>query len=282
MSASREDFGIAIRSALLQRGARQKFSLFFLLCISILIFFLDTIQIKPMNTVRTLLNDGIYRFSSVVSSPFKFFSYLSSKSKKHMLTYKENIILKKELEVLKSKNLNVDFLKNENIKLREILNSQESDNLKYEIGKVILDKDSPYLHSIIINKGSRSSITKGMPVIENNNLVGVVIEVNYLSSRVLLLNDLNSRIPVVISPLSAQAILRGTGKEEPILDYLPEFFVAPEEGIVFTSGKDGVFAPGIPIGKIFYEDDQIKVKLFSDPNQLSFINVILDISKERQ
>ena len=111
MSASREDFGIAIRSALLQRGARQKFSLFFLLCISILIFFLDTIQIKPMNTVRALLNDGIYRFSSVVSSPFKFFSYLSSKSKKHMFTYKENITLKKELELLKSKNLNVDFLK---------------------------------------------------------------------------------------------------------------------------------------------------------------------------
>jgi|TARA_B110000211_G_C14046171_1_gene539068 rod shape-determining protein MreC len=281
MSASREDFGIAIRSALLQRGARQKFSLLFLLCISILIFFLDTFQSKPMNTVRALLNDGIYRFSSAANFPFKFFSYVTSKSKEHMFVYKENIFLKKELEVLKSKDLNIKFLETENLKLREILNSQESDNLEYEIAKVILDKDSPYLYSVIINKGSRASITKGMAVIENKNLVGIVIEVNYLSSRVLLLNDLNSRIPVVISPSSAQAILKGAGKKEPILDYLPESYVAPEDATVFTSGKDGVFASGIPIGKIFYEEDKIKVKLFSDPNQLSFINIILNTSKEK-
>ena len=81
MSSSRDDFGIAIRSALLQRGARQKFSLFFLICLSILIFFLDSLTNKYMNGVRAVLNDGIYRVSSISTSPFKFISYINTKGK---------------------------------------------------------------------------------------------------------------------------------------------------------------------------------------------------------
>ena len=114
MSTNRDDFGIAIRSALLQRGARQKFSLFFLICLSVLIFFLDSYPNKYMDKTRSLLNDGIYRVSSVATSPFKFFSYISLNTKNHFFVYKENQFLKKELELFKSKEFKMEFLLTEN------------------------------------------------------------------------------------------------------------------------------------------------------------------------
>ena len=66
----------------------------------------------------------------------------------------------------------------------------------------------------------------------------------------------------------------------PKLDYLPEIFQTKEGDKVFTSGKDGIFSPGIPIGKIFIEDNILKVKLFSDPNQLSYVGIVIDNFKE--
>ena len=72
MSTSRDDFGIVIRSALLQRGAKQKFSLFVLILLSLFIFILDNSNLKPIKILRSLINDGIYRISAVSSSPIKF------------------------------------------------------------------------------------------------------------------------------------------------------------------------------------------------------------------
>ena len=103
MSSSRDDFTIAIRSALLQRGARQKFSLFFLICLSLLIFFLETFEFKFMKNFRSLLNYGIYRVSYLASSPKDFVFYLNDKIKYHIFIYSENKTLKEELEKLRSK-----------------------------------------------------------------------------------------------------------------------------------------------------------------------------------
>ena len=145
-----------------------------------------------------------------------------------------------------------------------------------------MDKDSPYLKSIIINRGSNSGIAKGMPVIDGSYLVGKIVEVNYLSSRVLLLNDLNSRIPVTLGEEGAQAILTGKGGENPSLEYLPDQFIGQNDITVFTSGKDGIFVPGIPIGKTIIKDSKNFVKLFSQSSQLSYVTVQLLINSEER
>ena len=72
MSSSRDDFGIAIRSALLQRGAKQKFSLVFLISLALLIFFLDYYSFKLTKVTRTIVNDVIYRVSNLATKPFHF------------------------------------------------------------------------------------------------------------------------------------------------------------------------------------------------------------------
>ena len=280
MSTNRDDFGIAIRSALLQRGAAQKFSLFFLLSISIVIFFFDRYPNSVMNKTKSLLNDSIYTISSIASSPLKFTSHLSNNAKKLFFIYDENKLLKKELELLKNKELNLNFLKSENKILQETIDSTNvSESIFYDqdriLSKVMLDKKSPFLKSIILNRGSKSGIKKGMPVIDKNYLIGRIVETNYFTSRVLLLNDLNSRIPSVIEPNGIQGILTGDGNKEPRVDYLPELYVVEESSTVFTSGKDGVLPPGIPIGKTNFVNNVVKVKLFSETSQLSYVSVIL-------
>jgi rod shape-determining protein MreC len=119
-----------------------------------------------------------------------------------------------------------------------------------------------------------------MPVLKEDFLIGRIVEVNYFSSRVLLLDDLNSKIPVTLEPTGAQAILEGKGDDSITLNYLPDGFVAEDENTIFTSGKDGFFLPGIPIGKTLLNDEgKLTAKLFADINQLTIVKVIKINSK---
>jgi rod shape-determining protein MreC len=276
MSTSRDDFGIAIRSALLQRGAKQKFSLFVLILLSLSIFVLDISGLKPIKIFRSLLNDGVYRISAISSSPIKFSGIVKDFFITHIFVYKENRKLKTELEELKNKDFQTVYLQTENKRLQDIVQLEKKSVFTTIAARVILDKNSPYLNSVIINRGSSSGIKLGMPVLSEGNLVGRVVEVNFISARILLLNDLNSKIPVMISPKGSQAILSGLGEDKPKLEYLPEKFELSDKNLVFTSGKDGIFFEGIPVGNVIFEDNKIKVKLFSDPNQVSFVNIILE------
>ena len=275
MSVSRDDFSIAFRSALLQRGGAQKFSVLSLIFLALVIFFLDVYGVKFTKPVRGVINDIVYRITFLASTPTRFFPEASKNLSNFLNVKKENERLKAEIEKYKSLELNVEFLSDENKNLQKILETEYfNKNLSnILLAKVLVDKNSPFLKSIIINKGTSSGVLKGMPVTKDNYLVGRVVETNYLSSRVLLLNDLNSRIPVTLDK-GAQAILSGSGTQTPVLDYLPEDYEVINDINVFASGKDGIFTSGTPIGKT---NDKGTVDLFIDPNQLSFVTVNLNV-----
>ena len=280
MPASRDDFGIAFRSALLQKGAAQKFSLVSLIFLAVIIFFLDAYHFGFMKPIRSIINDGIFRVSVVASTPSRFFPGISNEISSLINIKDENERLKKELEIFKSKELRIKYLTSQNKILQQFIDSDEKItdiNKDIIIAKVLLDKSSPYLKSIIINRGSRTGVLKGMPVLANNYLIGRVVETNYLSSRVLLLNDLNSRVPVTLDVDGTQAILQGDGGTRLTLEYLPEDYNVNEGINIFTSGKDRIFTPGTPVG-ITNEDGE--VKLYVDPNHLSFVKI--DLTKQQK
>ena len=278
MSVSRDDFSIAFRSALLQRGGAQKFSILSLIFLAIIIFFLDVYAVKFTKPVRGFINDIVYRVTFLASTPSRFVPAVGQDLSSFFNVRKENERLKDELEKYKSLELNVEFLTDENKNLQKILETEYfNQNLSnILLAKVLVDKNSPYLKSIIINKGTRNGILKGMPITKDNYLVGRVVETNYLSSRVLLLNDLNSRIPVTLDE-GAQAILSGSGTDSPVLEYLPEDYEIIEDINVFASGKDGIFTSGTPIG---VTNTDGTVDLFIDPNQLSFVTVNLNVQNK--
>ena len=280
MPASRDDFGIAFRSALLQKGAAQKFSLVSLIFLAVIIFFLDAYHFGFMKPIRSIINDGIFRVSVVASTPSRFFPSISNEISSLINIKDENERLKKELEIFKSKELGIKYLLSQNKILKQFIDSDEEIadiNKDIIVARVLLDKSSPYLKSIIINRGSKAGVLKGMPVIAKNYLIGRVVETNYLSSRVLLLNDLNSRVPVTLDVDGTQAILQGDGGTRLTLEYLPEDYNVNEGINIFTSGKDRIFTPGTPVG-ITNEDGE--VKLYVDPNQLSFVKI--DLTKKQK
>jgi len=279
MSVSRDDFSIAFRSALLQRGATQKFSILSLIIVAIVIFFLDVYGFTVIKKTRSFINDIVYRVTYVASVPTRMFPSINSGIASHFNLKKENEELRLVIEKYKALDLNLEYISNENKNLKKVLDTENVENVSNKVlAKVLVDRNSPFLKSIIINKGSKDGIIKGMPVTQNRYLVGRIVETNYLSSRVLLLNDLNSRIPVTFDEKSTQAILTGGGTRKPSLSYLPENYQFVEDITVFASGKDGIFSAGTPIGKTEENGD---VELFVDPNQLSFVTVnLIKPSKE--
>ena len=274
METSRDDFIIAIRSAFLQKGAAQRFSLLVLIIISVILLSLDFYKAKPLNIFRSISKDIIYRGSFIISLPFKSLDRGYETVKTHFTFYDDYQNLKNELYILKAQQSEIEFLKMQNKELKIVISDALHTNIKNVIAKVILDKQSPFLKSIVLNKGTKSNLKKGMAVLHKKNMVGRIVEVNYISSRVLLINDLNSKIPVKIQPSGENAIMSGEGNNLASLDFLPKLSTIEEENIVFTSGSDGVFDDGIPIGKITEIEEKFYVEFFSDLNQINFVTVI--------
>jgi len=270
----RDDFIIAIRSAFLKKGIRQKFSLFTLLIISILVLSLEYFKSGPVDKFRSFTKDFIYKGSYFISLPFVSINDQYHNFQDHMRMY-ENY-KKIENKILKTESLEneIDYYKSENIRLKKLLEEKEMFSEKYLFSKILLDKQSPYLKSLIVNKGYDHGVRLGLAVREKSYFVGKIIGVNFLTSRILLASDLNSKIPVIIEPGSINAILVGTGINEfAELEYLPKKNNVSDGNIVYTSGIDGIIEPAIPIGKVFVNEGQEYVRFFVDFNQIKFVKI---------
>jgi rod shape-determining protein MreC len=275
METSRDDFVIAIRSAFIKKGAQQRFSLLSLILFSLIFLVLGNLNFKVINYVKIGINEVVYRSSFIVSGPENFVkkSYITIKN--HINLYEENEKNESELEILKAKGLLSEFLILENQRLKNIVDDYlfESGTI---IAKVLSDKGSPFLKSIIINKGSKHGVILGMIAMEEEYLVGKVVEVNYLSARLLLLSDLNSKIPVTVEPNGLLSILSGTGEDYGVIQYRKSHQEIQNQSNIYTSGTSGLFKAGIPIGKINVNplNNENKVEFFSDFSQLKFVKII--------
>ena len=263
MVSSRDDFVIAIRSAFLKKGTQQRFSLLGLIFFSIIFLILGSLNFKAINYVKKAINEIVYRSSFIVSGPENFIKDNYLVIQNHFYLYKENEKNKSELESLKAKDLLNKFIVSENKRLKNIIDDYlvKSDTI---FAKVLSDKGSPFLKSIIINKGSKHNIKLGMVAMDGEYLVGKVVEVNYLSSRVLLLSDLNSKIPVIIEPNEVFSILSGTGKDHGVIQYSKKYEDIQSESIIYTSGAGNLFKAGIPIGRI--NSNYLNEKIFTNLN----------------
>ena len=278
MSASRDDFVIAIRSAFLKKQTKQKFSLLSLIILSIFILFLSNQNFKIVKIIKSSINEIIYRGSFVISVPEKTLNLINEKLDYHLDVHSRAIVLEEQLTDFKSRDVSLKILEFENQKLKEQLDDYLVSN-EIIYSKIIIDTNSPYLKSFVINKGSRDGIKVGMVVLDQNYLVGKVIEVNFKTSRVLLLSDINSNIPISISPGNLQAIATGTSDDYAKVTYLKKthYNKISNESVVYTSGTAGLIKSGIPIGKIIKFDenlsDEIMIEFFSDFSQLQYVSV---------
>ena len=273
MVKGRDDFVIALRSAFFKKKDKQKFSLISLIILSLVIIVLSNFNFKPIQLIKLGINEVIYRSSYISSIPENKIKEVTSKFKLHLELYENH--QSKLIQIENSDEIKIlnNILIAENKRLRELID--ESINSEEIFARVIIDRESPYLKSIVLNRGSKDNVKIGMAIMDRNYLVGQIIEVNYSNSRALLLSDLNSKIPVIIQPPFLQAVASGTGKNYGIIEYTKDEYKENQiekEAVVYTSGLGGIFKPGIPVGKITNNSEQLT--FFSDFGQLSFVKIV--------
>ena len=274
MATSRDDFVIAIRSAFIKKGNKQRFSLIGLIFFSIGLLFLSKINLPVTNYLKITLNEVVYRSSFIISVPEKKFQIFINKIKDHYNVYNDYLLAKEKINLLQSKKYETQFLQEENKRLKKTVDDYIY-NSKEMVAKVLIDKNSPFLKSIIVNKGSKDNVKLGMAVLDETYLVGKIVEVNYSTARALLVSDLNSKIPVGIEPGNIQSILSGTGKQNGKIEYLKSEVFIENESIVYTSGSGGLFKSGIPVGIYNKKNtEEQTVTFFSKLSQLTFIKLV--------
>ena len=276
MASSRDDFIIAIRSAFLKKSTQQKFSLLTLVFISIFIILLSSLDFRIIRFLKIGINEVVYRSSFIVSIPENFLKDSFIKISDYTTFFKDYKKDKDELLELKSNRISNEIILNENKELKELINDYVSSSDKI-LAKIVVDHQSPFLKSLIINKGSKDNIKIGTNIYDQSYLVGRVIEVNYKTSRVLLLSDLNSNVPVSIVPQNIQAIISGKGNNFGQVKYIKDGHAEEltDESIVYTSGTGAVFKSGIPIGRLIKTEDKLTnkfdVEFYSDFSQLKYV-----------
>jgi rod shape-determining protein MreC len=279
MASSRDDFVIALRSAFLKKENKQKFSLFTLLFISILIIILSSLNIKIIKDLKSIISEAVYRTSFIVSVPENFLinSYLKVAEYSNFYEdYKEN---KEELKNFQSKEILNQIIISENDELKKLIEDFTFTRNKI-LAKVIVDHDSLFLKTLIINKGSKDGLKIGTNIYDENYLIGRVIETNFKTSRVLLLSDLNSNVPISISPGDVQAIVVGDGIDSGKIKYIKDNLIEDiqDQSIAYTSGTGGVFRSGAPVGRVSINQDEFSINFYSNFSQLKYVLVEIENS----
>ena len=286
MEQSRDDFVIAIRSAFLKKGTQQRFSLLGLIFFSIIFLILGSYNFKVVDLVKISIKEVVYRSSFIVSGPEKIIGIGFNKITDHINHYSNYKNIEEKLDKLEALDLSNQIIILENIKYKKLVDDYFIKNNEI-FAKVLIDKNSPFLRSVVLNKGSKNNIKLGMAVLDDEYLIGKVVEVNFFTSRVLLISDINSKIPVSISPNDVQAIMSGDGKQNATLQYIQgtDLKNNNEDMMVTTSGAGGLFKSGILIGKINFTENSttnnLKVNIYKDFSQLKYVKVI-SFSKEEK
>lgn len=205
---------------------------------------------------------GIPQLRSVLSVPLSFLQYtvswpIQSISKintmiaSHDALVKENLHLKSEQLLLKAQVQRLLALESENNELRALLRSSSEVKGKVLIAQLLAVDSDPFVNQVMLNKGSKDGVFVGQPVLDANGVMGTVIQANAFTSRVLLVNDSHSGIPIQVTRNGIRAIAVGDSYSGKIrLANVPQTADIQVGDVVVTSGLGEHFPPGYPVGKV--------------------------------
>jgi len=187
----------------------------------------------------------------------------------------QNGDLRRELQQMKAWREAALQLEQENAKLRDLNNVSLDPQLTFITGVVITDSGSPFRQSVLVNVGARDGIVDGWPAMDGIGLVGRIAGVGRETSRVLLLTDTSSRIPVIIQPSGQRAILAGDNTIAPPIEFLENTALVRPGDRVVSSGDGGVFPADLLVGQVVLgTDERLRVRLAADYERLEFLRVL--------
>ena len=268
--------------AALQRTVNKKFLLPTYIIVSFLFLISEKSDFRAIRFIKALINDGITYSIYIVNAPVNLILGAGSEARQYFNfnIVLENKKLKDEIDQLVSEKKELLFFKNENENLRRVLNIKNKDAYTAVYTKIIHEDTNEFAKNLIITIGSNENIQLGQAVVRNNVYLGKISEVNLLSSKVMVITDINSRVPVVIPSKGVNAILKGNGLGGAQLLFLPQNVSLENNDQIYTSGTDGSIKEGLYVGKISTDNKKdlknrrYLVDLGFKEHQLNYVSVL--------
>lgn len=257
------------------KGVMQRFAVLALVGAAFALMLLGKADTIAVERLRTTVADAMAPVLDVISRPAGSLAEGVEYMRDLMQLHEENARLTDENARLLRWQMVARQLEAENDALKALLNYAPAPEASYITGRVVADTGGAFAHSILMLAGASDGLRKGQAVMTGEGLVGRVAEVGARASRVLLMTDINSRIPVMVGAGRQRAILAGENTDRPRLIYLPANAGVVPGDLVSTSGVAGAFPMGLPVGVVAsVEDGVVRVAPYVQRDRLEMVRAL--------
>ena len=257
------------------RAAAQRLAGPFLVVVSMMFIVLGKADVLLFDRLRVAVADAAAPIFHVVAEPVATVAAGVRRVEGIFDLYRENERLREENARLLQWQEVARRLQAENAELRNLTKFSPEGANRAIAAQVIANSGGAFVRNVLINAGTRDGVTRGQAAVTGDGLVGRVAEVGERAARILLLTDLNSRIPVMLDGSRERAVLAGDNSDQPRLLYLPAT-IAPTKGErIVTAGAGGVFPPGLPVGIIAsVEGGIVRVEPYAELARVEYVRVV--------
>ena len=247
----------------------------FMIIVSLVLLILWRTDNPRLERVRMSLVDLVAPSMGWVSEPVDFAWNIARDYENFLDVYEQNKSLRREIQGLKSWRERARLLEEENAQLRALNNVRIAARMSFVTGDVIADSGGPFLQSALVNVGRVDGVEDGAAGVDGNGLVGRVVGLGDRASRLLLLTDFSSRVPVIVQPGARRAVLSGDGTPAPKLEFIDGSERINPGDLVETSGDGGVFPPDLPVGRVVATPSGTwRTALLADYDRLEFVRLL--------
>lgn len=253
----------------------KKFALVLLFLIAFVLMLINKTDTAIIERTSSFATDAVSPIIDVLVVPAKAIAGIYDYLKELKQIHKENQKLREEnTELLKLRD-NTQALEIENKLLAKLLNYVVPPEATYLTARVIAEEGDAFSHSLIAYTGNSDAVKKGQVVLSNRGVVGRIEQVGKLYSKIILITDINSKIPVMVERTRVRGILSGDNTPTPKMVFIPLEAELTVGDRVVTSGVAGVFPAGLPIGKISsIEKNSVKIKTFTNMERLEYVKIV--------
>jgi rod shape-determining protein MreC len=261
--------------ALPARAVAQRFPYFLLVLAALALLFLGRTQPEAVEALRGRMADIAVPVLDLLSRPVEATRRLVAEAQRILDVYEENARLREENARLLQWQDIARRLEQDNAAYRALLNVRREPQSTFITARVVGDVGSPFVRTLLLNAGRRDGVRRGFVALSGDGVIGRVVAVGERSARLLLLSDLNSRIPVILEPSRHRAVLAGDNSGWPRLLFLPHGTrLAPGERVV-TSSHGGAFPEGLMVGVVALgSEGELRVQPSANLERLDIVTVV--------
>ncbi len=264
-----------IRLSPARRAMIERITFPLLVLLSAVMIVLGKADQVVLESLKNSVMDAAAPALDMLSRPSGLVDTAVGRARDFLTVYQENARLAEENERLLGWQQAALKLASENAQLRDLLRVAPEPATSYVTARVIANSGGAYARSVIVNAGRENGVVRGEAAVTGEGLVGRVSEVGSRAARILLVTDLNSRVPVIVEGSRQRAVLAGDNSEHPRLRYLEAGAAIRIGDRIVTSGQGGVFPPGLPVGVVAVFDGELaRVELFVELSRVDYLRLV--------